>query len=95
MNIKVLKRSKGLLKIEVEGEGHTFGHLLQEALLQDKNVDWAGYDLPHPLFNKPTVTIRMKGEAAPEKALERAAKKIRADTEEFIGKFTSSVKAEN
>ncbi len=95
MNVKVLKRSKGLLKVEMEGEGHTFGHLLQEALLEDKNVDWAGYDLPHPLFAKPIVTIRMKGEAVPEKALERAAKKIRQDTEEFIEKFTSSVKAEN
>ncbi len=95
MNIKVLKRSKGLLKVEVEGEGHTFGHLLQQALLEDKSVDWAGYDLPHPLFNRPTVTIRMKGEAAPEKALERAAKKIRQDTEEFIEKFSTSVKAEN
>jgi len=95
MNVKVLKRSKGLLKIEVEGEGHTFGHLLQEALLGDKNVDWAGYDLPHPLFNKPTVTVRMKGEAAPEKALERAAKQIRQDTEEFIGKFSSSFKPAN
>ena len=95
MNVKVLKRSKGLLKVEVEGEGHTFGHLLQEALLEDKNVDWAGYDLPHPLFSKPTVTIRMKGEAAPEKALERAAKKIRQDTEEFIEKFSSSIKAAN
>ena len=95
MNIKVLKRSKGLLKVEVDGEGHTFGHLLQEALLEDKTVDWAGYDLPHPLFTKPTVTVRMKGEAAPEKALERAAKKIRQDTDEFIEKFTSSVKAQN
>ena len=95
MNVKVLKRSKGLLKVELEGEGHTFGHLVQVALLEDKNVDWAGYDLPHPLFTKPTVTVRMKGEAAPEKALERAAKKIRQDTEEFIQKFSSSVKAEN
>jgi len=95
LNVKVLKRSKGLLKVEMEGEGHTFGHLLQEALLEDKSVDWAGYDLPHPLFTKPTVTVRMKGEAAPEKALERAAKKIRQDTEEFIEKFTSNVKAEN
>lgn len=95
MKVNVLKRSKGLLKIEVEGEGHTFGHLMQEALLEDKSVDWAGYDLPHPLFNKPTITIRMKGEAAPEKALERAAKKIHQDTEEFIEKFSSSVKVES
>lgn len=95
MNVKVLKRSKGLLKVEIDGEGHTFGHLLQEALLEDKTVDWAGYDLPHPLFSQPVVIVRMKGEAAPEKALERASKKIRQDTEEFIEKFTSGVKSES
>ncbi len=95
MNIKVLKRSKGLLKVEVDGEGHTFGHLMQDALLEDKTVDWAGYDLPHPLFSQPIVTVRMKGEAAPEKALERASKKIRQDTTEFIEKFTANIKAEN
>ncbi len=95
MNVKVLKRSKGLLKVEIDGEGHTFGHLLQEALLDDKTVDWAGYDLPHPLFSQPVVIVRMKGEAAPEKALERASKKIRQDTEEFIEKFTASVMSES
>ena len=95
MKVNTLKRSKGLLKVEVEGEGHTFGNLLQEALLEDKTVDWAGYDLPHPLFSKPTITVRMKGEGQPEKALERASKKIRADTEEFIEKFTAAVKSEN
>lgn len=78
--------------MEIEGEGHTFGHLLQDALLGDKTVDWAGYDLPHPLFAQSIVTIRMKGEAQPEKALERASKKIRSDLEEFTEKFSASVK---
>ncbi len=59
MKLKVLKRSKGLLKVEVDGEGHTLGHLLQDALLEDKSVDWAGYDLPHPLFSQPVITVRM------------------------------------
>lgn len=81
-----------MLKIQVEGEGHTFGNLMQETLLQDKTVDWAGYDQPHPLFASSIVTVRMKGEAQPVKALERASKKIRTDTEEFIEKFTSAVK---
>ncbi len=35
MKVNVLKKSKGFLKIEVEGEGHTFGHLMQDALLED------------------------------------------------------------
>ena len=95
MKVTVLKRAKGLLKVEVEGEGHTFGNLLQETLLEDKNVDWAGYDLPHPLFSQPVVTVRMKGEGSPEKALERASKKIRQNTEEFSEKLTASVTAES
>lgn len=81
-----------MLKIQVEGEGHTFGNLLQETLLEDKTVDWAGYDQPHPLFASSIVTVRMKGESQPVKALERASKKIRTDTEEFIQKFTSAIK---
>ncbi len=95
MKVNVLNRSRGLLKVEVEGEGHTFGHLMQETLLQDKTVDWAGYDQPHPLFRQSIITIRVKGEAQPDKALDRASKKIRADTEEFIQKFSSALKNEN
>jgi DNA-directed RNA polymerase subunit L len=94
LKVSVLKRSKGFLKVEVEGEGHTFGHLMQDALLEDKTVDWAGYDLPHPLFTKPVITLRMKGESSAEKALERAAKKVHLNTEEFIEKFSAAVATE-
>lgn len=92
MKVNVLKRSKGLIKVEVEGEGHSFGNLMQETLLEDKTVDWAGYDQPHPLFRQSIITVRMKGEAQPDKALDRASKKIRADTQEFVEKFSSAVK---
>lgn len=95
MKVNVLQRSKGALKVEVEGEGHTFGHLMQETLLEDKSVDWAGYDQPHPLFRQSIITVRMKGEAQADKALDRASKKIRADTEEFAEKFSSAIKNEN
>lgn len=92
MKVNVLKRSKGLLKVEVEGEGHSFGNLMQETLLEDKTVDWAGYDQPHPLFRQSMITVRMKGEGQPDKALDRASKKIRSDTQEFVEKFSSAVK---
>jgi DNA-directed RNA polymerase subunit L len=95
LRVNVLKRSKGLLKVEVEGEGHSFGNLMQETLLEDKNVDWAGYDQPHPLFRQSIITVRMKGESQPDKALDRASKKIRADTEEFVEKFSSAIKTAN
>ena len=92
MKVNVLKRSKGLMKVEVEGEGHSFGNLMQETLLEDKTVDWAGYDQPHPLFRQSIITVRMKGEAQPDKALDRASKKIRSDIQEFVEKFSSAVK---
>ena len=95
MKINVLKKSKSLLKVEIEGEGHTFGNLMQETLLEDKTVDWAGYDQPHPLFRQSIITVRMKGEAQADKALDRASKKIRADTEDFVQKFSSAIKNEN
>ena len=95
MKVNVLNKSKGLLKVEVEGEGHSFGNLMQETLLEDKTVDWAGYDQPHPLFRQSIITVRMKGETQPDKALDRASKKIRSDIEEFVEKFSSAVKSEN
>src|SRR2546422_11090937 len=92
MRVKVLKKSKGYLKIEVDGEGHTFSHLLQEALLSDKTVDRAGYDIEHPLFSRPTVTVRMKGDASPEKAMDGAATNIQQESDEFTQNCNGSIK---
>ena len=54
MKINILKKTKNELKIEIEGEGHTFCNLLQDALLEDKSVEMAGYDIPHPLQANPS-----------------------------------------
>lgn len=91
MKVKVLKRAKNELKLEIEGEGHTFCNLLQNVLLEDKDVEIAGYDLPHPLFSAPIIYIRMKGEKAPEKTLMRALDKIKDRTDDFLMKFNEAV----
>ncbi len=87
MNIKVLKRTSDELRIEIEGEGHTFCNVLQRALLADKTVEMAGYDIPHPLVASPIVYVRMKKRRKPEKkpeiALREAAAKIKHQTEQF------------
>lgn len=87
MNIKVLKRTSDELRIEVEGEGHTFCNVLQRALLEDKAVEMAGYDIPHPLVASPIVYVRMKERRKPEKkpetALQEAAAKIKHQTKQF------------
>jgi len=77
MKIKVLKRSSNELKIEIEGSSYGLCNLLQKRLLEDRSVDLAGYDVPHPLASNPIIYLRMKGTAKPEDALRRAAEKAR------------------
>lgn len=93
MKINVLEKSKKVLKIELEGEGHTFCNLLQHILLQDKTVEMAGYDIPHPLISNPVLQIRMKGNRSPEKALARALGQIKQTTDTFLKEFEKASKS--
>jgi DNA-directed RNA polymerase subunit L len=92
MQVTVLKRTTNELKIEVEGAGHTLCNLLQRKLLEDENVELAGYNVPHPLASNPVIYVRMKGRANPEKALLRALEKARDMNRKFGELFEASLK---
>jgi DNA-directed RNA polymerase subunit L len=93
LKVKVLKRTGNELKIEIEGAGHGFCNLLQKKLLEDKSVDMAGYDVPHPLASNPVIYVRMKGNAKPEEALKKAAEKAREANEAFSKELERVLKA--
>ena len=92
MKAKILKKTSSELKIEVEGVGHTICNLLQKRLLEDENVDLAGYDIPHPLASNSVIYIRTKGNAKPEEALRNAVKKAREMNKEFSKELKKAVK---
>lgn len=92
MKIKVLKKTSNELKIQVEGEGHTFCNVLQKALLEDDTIEIAGYDIPHPLVPNPVIYVHTKGKRKPEAALREAAKKIRSQSKEFRKSFKKALK---
>ncbi|MCS7095575.1 MAG: DNA-directed RNA polymerase subunit L [Candidatus Bathyarchaeota archaeon] len=83
MKIKVLKRTENELKIEVEGAGHTLCNLLQKKLLENENVDVAGYDIPHPLTSNPIIYVRTKSPLKPEDALLDAVERAKEMNKEF------------
>ena len=83
MKVKILKKSENELKIELEGSSHGLCNLLQKRLLEDKKVDFAGYDVPHPLASSPIIYVRMKGDAKPEDALLEAVAKVREANDAF------------
>jgi DNA-directed RNA polymerase subunit L len=91
MEVKVLSKSKNELRLEIVGEDHTFCNLLQNVLLEDKNIEIAGYDQPHPLIRTSVVFLRTKREASPEKALLNALAGIQELNKEFNDKFAKAV----
>lgn len=91
MEVKVLSKTKSELKFEIVGEDHTFCNLLQNILLEDKNVEIAGYDQPHPLIRSSIVYLRTKREVPPEKVLLSALAGIQELNKEFNEKFAKAV----
>ena len=91
MKIKVLKKASNELSLEIEGEGHTFCNLLQSTLLEDKTIDMAGYDIPHPLTAKTTIYVRTKGRRRPETAIKAAVKKAKKRNKEFKETFEKAL----
>jgi DNA-directed RNA polymerase subunit L len=93
LNVKVLKKEKNELKVEVEGASHGLCNLLQKKLLEDDSVDLAGYDVPHPLASNPVIYVRMKGTAKPEAALVKATDKALKENDAFSKELTKALKA--
>jgi DNA-directed RNA polymerase subunit L len=93
LKVKVLKKTANDIRIEIEGAGHGLCNLLQKKLLEDKSVDMAGYDIPHPLVSNPVIFVRMKGAAKPEGALKKAAEKAREANEVFSMELEKALRA--
>jgi len=93
LKINIVKKSGNELKIEIVGGTHGLCNLLAKRLLEDKTVEFAGYDVPHPLASSPIIYIRMKGKTAPEEALVRAVDKVREANDAFGKELDHVLKA--
>jgi DNA-directed RNA polymerase subunit L len=93
MKVKIIMQTENELKVEIEGAGHGICNLLQKRLLEDKKVDQAGYDVPHPLASNPVIYVRMKGKASPLEAFLEAAEKAEESNKVFSEAFKAALKA--
>lgn len=64
------EKEPGSYNVTLDQGGHTLGALLQEVMYSDENVDFVGYDIPHPLRN--TMVVRFLTKKAPESILKLA-----------------------
>jgi DNA-directed RNA polymerase subunit L len=91
MQLKVLKKTSQELKLEIEGEGHTLCNLLESVLLEDDNVEFASYHMPHPLISNTIITIRTNKKLKPEDALKTACEKVLQRGRELNDVFTQAL----
>ncbi|MEM2904121.1 MAG: DNA-directed RNA polymerase subunit L [Candidatus Bathyarchaeia archaeon] len=92
MEVKVLERAQNELKLEIVGEGHTFCNALQDVLLKDEAVEFAGYTVPHPLINSAVFRVQTKEGQNPIEALKRAAVKLKETAAAFRQSFEEATK---
>ena len=81
-NIKILNKTANEIEFEIEDESHGVCNALRHILMQDEDVEYAVYNIDHPLTGKPIMAIRTK-EGNPKDALKRAAEQLKADSESF------------
>jgi DNA-directed RNA polymerase subunit L len=68
LKLPVQREEPGWYRIEAEGETFTLGHLIQDLLYRDKNVEFVSRDIGHPL--QPKLSVRFSTKQQPEQVLE-------------------------
>lgn len=91
MKLRIVSEEDGRLEMEVGGEGHTLLNLLQSSLLENKNVNMAGYSKPHPLMDRSVLYVYMEGRRSSKRALLKSTNDAKKKVDEFLTKFEREV----
>ena len=91
MKINIVKREKGFIEFNFSGEGHTLLNLLQSSLIEDKNVEMAGYSKPHPLMDRSKLFVRLKKGDDVLGVIKKAAENADAKLNDFKSQFEKSL----
>ena len=92
MKVNVLKSSENEIKLEVEGAGHSILNVLQKTLLEDENIEVAGYHVPHPLIDSGIFYVHTKEKQKPEAVILEATKKVLDLNKDFQKAFKKASK---
>ena len=86
MQIKILKKEEGYLKMNIkDADPHTLFNLLREELIKDDKVDFAGYWRNESFYESLVFQVKMKEKSSdPIQAINSALERIGVFTQEFI-----------
>ena len=95
MKLNLVSKTDNEMEVEVHGENETLLNPIKQALLNDKDVDFAEYIIEHPTLAIPKIFIRTKGKAKPDVVLKRTIKQLIAEFDEFETGFAAQLKKRN
>jgi DNA-directed RNA polymerase subunit L len=95
MELRILHQDKNELEFEVLGENETLLNPVKQALLSDKDVEYAEYIIEHPQLSVPKIFLRTKGNVKPETVLKRTIKAVVAEFDDFEDAFVAQLKSRN
>ena len=82
-NIEIIEDKTLELEFIVHGESHGVCNALRHILMQDSDVEYAVYNIDHPLTGEPDMTIKTKRGKRPRKVLKKAASQLKDDAADF------------
>lgn len=82
-NFEIIDDKTLELTFEVKDESHGVCNALRHILMQDPDVEFAVYNIDHPLTGKPQMTIKTKRGKRPRSALKKAAEELQKESSEF------------
>ncbi len=91
MELTIVNKTDKEISIKVEGESHTILNALKTALLNNKHVEIATYDIKHPTISEPILFVRTDG-ADPIEVIKKASGELVKECDEFIKLFKKKIK---
>ncbi|NJD77655.1 MAG: DNA-directed RNA polymerase subunit L [Candidatus Methanoperedens sp.] len=91
MELTIVNKTENEISIKVVGETHTLLNTLKTALLNNKHVEIASYDIKHTTISDPILFVRTDG-ADPIAIIKKAANEVIKECDEFIEIFTKKAK---
>ncbi len=91
MELTIVNKTDNEIKIKVAGETHTLLNAIKTALLNNKHVEIATYDIEHPTISDPVLFVRTDG-ADPIEVIKKASREVVKEFDEFIELFKKKAK---
>ena len=89
--IRIDNKENNFIQFELIKEDHTIGNAIQTELLENNNVIFSGYRIPHPLKPYLHIKIKTKSNTTPQNELQKSIKSLQKKIETIKKSFKNEM----